>query len=95
MPTKIDDKDQTKPTKKLGPIAKLSRRLSKIHFSSRRVLENSLFLIILFTFLVSLLFITNESSLHQTLTDILVLLTGMVALIMAVMSSGNMERQER
>ena len=95
MPTKTIETEHLKQAKKLDPIAKLSRRLGKIHFSSRRVLENALFIIILFTFLVSLLFITNENSLSQTLTDILVLITGMVALVVAVMSSGNIERQER
>lgn len=40
------------------------------------------------------LLITNEKNLHDTITDIIILLVGTIALMMAVLTEAELERQE-
>ena len=69
-------------------------RIPKIKFTSRKVLKMALTVVGVLTLIGVALLITNEKNLHDTITDIIILLVGTIALMMAVLTEAELERQE-
>lgn len=67
----------------------------KMKFTSRKVLRTALIFVAILTFSAMILMILNEKSLHDTITDIIVLLVGSIALVMAVLTEAELERSAR
>lgn len=67
----------------------------KMNFTSRRFLRLAIMAVATLTLFGVILMIFNEKSLHDTITDIIVLLVGAIALVMAVLTEADMEKQEK
>ena len=70
------------------------KKILRIKFTSRKVLRLALTAVGVLTLIGTALLITNEKSLHDTITDVIILLVGAIALIMAVLTEAELEKQE-
>ena len=71
-------------------------KIRKLKFTSRRVFRVMMLLIAVLTFVTILLMVLDKNTnFHETTIDIIVLLIGVVALVMAVLTEAELERNAR
>ena len=71
-------------------------KIRKLKFTSRRVFRAMMLLIAVLTFVTILLMVLDKNTnFHETTIDIIVLLIGVVALVMAVLTEAELERNAR
>lgn len=71
-------------------------KIRKLKFTSRRVFRAMMLLIATLTFVTILLMVLDKNTnFHETTIDIIVLLIGVVALVMAVLTEAELERNAR
>ena len=71
-------------------------KIRKLKFTSRRVFRAMMLLIAVLTFVTILLMVLDQNTnFHETTIDIIVLLIGVVALVMAVLTEAELERNAR
>ena len=71
-------------------------KIRKLKFTSRRVFRAMMLLIAVLTFVTILLMALDQNTnFHETTIDIIVLLIGVVALVMAVLTEAELERNAR
>lgn len=67
----------------------------KFQLSSRKVVRLVITAIGAVTLIVMLLMVLNEKNIHDKVTDMIVMLVGMIALVMAVLTEAELERHTR
>lgn len=67
----------------------------KFQLSSRKVVRLVITAIGVVTLIVLLLMVLNEKNIHDKVTDMIVMLVGMIALVMAVLTEAELERHTR
>lgn len=67
----------------------------KFQLSSRKVVRLVIVAIGVVTLIVLLLMVLNEKNIHDKVTDMIVMLVGMIALVMAVLTEAELERHTR
>lgn len=71
-------------------------KIRKLKFTSRRVFRAMMLLIVTLTLVTILLMVLDKNTnFHETTIDIIVLLIGVVALVMAVLTEAELERNAR
>lgn len=71
-------------------------KIRKLKFTSRRVFRVMMLLIVTLTLVTILLMVLDKNTnFHETTIDIIVLLIGVVALVMAVLTEAELERNAR
>ena len=71
-------------------------KIRKLKFTSRRVFRAMMLLIAVLTFVTILLMVLDQNTnFHETTINIIVLLIGVVALVMAVLTEAELERNAR
>ena len=71
-------------------------KIRKLKFTSRRVFRAMMLLIAVLTFVAILLMVLDQNTnFHETTINIIVLLIGVVALVMAVLTEAELERNAR
>ena len=70
------------------------KKILRIKFTSRKVLRLALTAVGVLTLIGTAFLKNKKKSLHDTITDVIILLVGAIALIMAVLTEAELEKQE-